>query len=258
VVLLVALVFFYYATPTLANFLLAPVAQFMPTDSNGEAILNVFGAFEAFGVRLKIALWTALVACSPFVLWQILAFFLPALKPSERKWFIPTFAVAVALFIFGTVFCYLVILHPAFQWLTSQTAGLGVVEPNAASYVDVIIKFEIGFGIAFELPIVIFYLVIFNIVPYKKLRASWRYVYVGLMVFSAMVTPDANPITMLLMFAALVGLYEASLLISRIVLAKRIKKQQEEGTYLGDDEDGDTDVEKADESAGGLFKRKKA
>jgi sec-independent protein translocase protein TatC len=156
------------------------------------------------------------------------------------------------------VFCYFIILHPAFQWLTGQVAGLGVVEPNAASYIDVIIKFELGFGIAFELPILIFYLVIFNIIPYRKLRASWRYVYVGLMVFSAMVTPDANPITMLLMFAALVGLYEASLLISRIVLAKRIKKQQEEGTYLGDDEDGDTDVEKADESAGGLFKRKKA
>ena len=91
---------------------------------------------------------------------------------------------------------------------------------------------------AFELPIVIFYLVIFNIVPYKKLRSSWRFVYVGLMVFSAMVTPDANPVTMLLMFAALVGLYEASLLIARIVLRKRIKKQQQEeaALYAGDDE----------------------
>ena len=130
------------------------------------------------------------------------------------------------------MFCYLIILHPAFAWLTDQVSGLGVVEPNAASYVDVIIKFEIGFGIAFELPIVIFYLVIFNIVPYPKLRASWRFIYIGLMVFSAMVTPDANPVTMLLMFAALVALYEGSLLISRIVLAKRIKKQQEEELAL--------------------------
>ena len=65
-------------------------------------------------------------------------------------------------------------------------------------------------------------------VPYKKLRGSWRGVYVGLMVFSAMVTPDASPVTMLLMFAALIVLYEGSLLVSRIVLAKRIKKQNEE------------------------------
>ena len=87
---------------------------------------------------------------------------------------------------------------------------------------------EIGFGFAFELPLIVFYLVIFDVVPYKKLRGSWRTVYVVLMVVSAMATPDASPITMLLMFAALLVLYEGSLLISRIVLGKRIKKQNEE------------------------------
>ena len=234
VVLLVAVCVFYLASGTMGQFLLLPIADCLPQAEDGTVELSFLNAFDPFTVKFKIAFWMSVVATSPIILWQILAFFLPALKPSERKWFIPTFAAGVALFIFGTVFCYLVILHPAFQWLTAQGAGLGTVEPNAASYVDV--KFEIGFGIAFELPIVIFYLVIFDIVPYKKLRASWRYVYVGLMVFSAMVTPDANPITMILMFAALVALYEASLLISRIVLAKRIKKQQEEDEYHEDDE----------------------
>ena len=144
------------------------------------------------------------------ILWQILAFFLPALKPSERKWFVPTFAAAVSLFIFGTIFCYLIILDPAFQWLTDQAAGLGEVVPRASTYIDMIIKFELGFGFAFELPLIVFYLVIFDIVPYKKLRGSWRTVYVVLMVVSAMATPDASPITMLLMFAALLVLYEAA------------------------------------------------
>ncbi len=51
-------------------------------------------------------------------------------------------------------------------------------------------------------------------------------VYVSLTVVSAMVTPDASPITMALMFAALVGLYELSLFAARVVLARRIKKQQ--------------------------------
>ena len=100
--------------------------------------------------------------------------------------------------------------------------------PNMSSYIDIIIKFELGFGFAFELPLIIFYLVIFDVVPYKKLRGSWRTVYVVLMVISAVVTPDASPITMLLMFAAMVALYEGSLLISRVVLAKRIKKQNDQ------------------------------
>lgn len=228
VCLAVAVCVFYMATPMIGQFLLLPISEFLPQDANGFAALQAIDPFEAFSTRFKISLWASIVACSPVILWQILAFFLPALKPSERKWFVPTFAAAVALFIVGTVFCYLIILNPAFQWLTDQAMGLGVVSPRMSSYVDIIIKFEIGFGFAFELPLIIFYLVIFDVVPYKKLRNSWRMVYVALMVISAMVTPDASPVTMLLMFAAMVALYEGSLLISRIVLAKRIKKQNAE------------------------------
>ncbi len=255
VVLLVAVCVFYLASGTIGQFLLLPIADFLPVGDDGTVDLQFLNAFDPFTVKFKIAFWASVVATSPVILWQFLAFFLPALKPNERKWFIPTFAAGVVLFIFGTVFCYLIILHPAFQWLTDQVSGLGTVLPNAASYVDVIIKFEIGFGIAFELPIVIFYLVIFDIVPYRKLRASWRVVYVGLMVFSAMVTPDANPVTMLLMFAALVGLYEISLLIARIVLARRIKRQQEEDADLDDDDDSESTALEKTEGAGRLSRR---
>lgn len=228
VVLLVAVCVFYMATPTIGQFLLNPISQFLPQDEQSFAQMIAIDPFEPFAVRFQISFWAAVVATSPVILWQVLAFFLPALKPKERKWFVPTFAAAVALFIFGTVFCYLIILTPAFQWLTDQIQGLGVVAPRLKSYIDIIIKFELGFGVAFELPILIFYLVVFDIVPYKKLRGSWRYIYVGLLVFAAVVTPDANPVTMGLMFAALIALYEVSLLIARVVLARRIKRQNEE------------------------------
>lgn len=227
VVLLVACVVFYLATPTIAQFLLMPVAQYLPTNEDGQALLNVFGAFDAFALRFQISFWASLVATAPFILWQILAFFLPALKPKERKWFLPTFFAGVALFILGTVFCYLVILNPAFEWLTDQASGFANILPEASKWVDIIIKFEIGFGLGFELPLIVFYLVMFNIISYEKLRKSWRYVYVGLLIFSAMVTPDASPVTMGLMFAALVLLYEISLLVARIALRKRKKAQEE-------------------------------
>lgn len=243
--LAIAVVVFYMATPIMGQFLLLPISDFLPQDASGFASLQAIDPFEAFGTRFKISIWASVVACSPIILWQILAFFLPALKPSERKWFIPTFAAAVGLFIFGTVFCYLVILNPAFEWLTDQASGLGTVAPRMSSYIDMIIKFELGFGVAFELPLVVFYLVIFDVIPYKKLRNSWRTVYVVLMVISAMATPDASPVTMLLMFAALIVLYEGSLLIARIVLSKRIKKQNEE-----------LDAEEAEEAAQELATKK--
>lgn len=227
VCLIIAMLVFYLGTDTVVQFLLAPVAEYMPLDEAGQVQLNVFGAFDAFSVRITVALWTALVATAPITLWQVLAFFLPALKPKERKWFVPTFVAALLLFILGTVFCYCVILDPAFQWLTDQASGFATIMPEAGQWVDIIIKFELGFGIGFEMPLVVFYLVMFGIVPYKKLRASWRVVYVALLVFSAMVTPDASPVTMGLMFAAMVVLYELSLLAARIGLTKRIKRQEE-------------------------------
>lgn len=228
VCLLIGVCVFYFATPTMGQFLMIPIADYLPKGPDGLPSFMAIDPFEAFGTRFKISIWAAIVACSPVILWQLLAFFLPALKPNERKWFIPTFVAAVALFIVGVVFCYCIILNPAFQWLTDQALGLGTVTPRMSTYVDIIIKFLLGFGVAFELPLVIFYLVVFNVVPYKKLRNSWRGIYVGLLVFCAIITPDASPVTMALMFAALIVLYEVSLLLARVALRNRIKKQNDE------------------------------
>ncbi|MGI6105373.1 MAG: twin-arginine translocase subunit TatC [Raoultibacter sp.] len=226
--LVISIFVFYLASLTVAEILMMPVAEYLPKDEGGQVQLMYFGGLDAFTYRFMVSFWVSLVVCMPVILWQLLAFFLPALKPSERKWFVPTFAAGVGLFIFGTVFCYFIILPAAFEWLTEQAGDLLVLMPEAKQWLSLIIKFEIGFGLAFELPLVIFYLVIFDIVPYAKLRKNWRTVYIVLMVISAMVTPDASPITMLLMCAAMIGLYEVSLFIARIALRRRIKRQDEE------------------------------
>lgn len=227
--LAVAVCVFYISAPIMGQFLLLPVADYLPFNAETGWVETVaLDPFEAFATRFEIALFYAVIATSPVTLWQLLAFFLPALKPKERKWFTPTFVVAVILFVLGVVFCYAVILDAAFGWLTDQAAGLGTIEPRMSSYIDIIIKFEVAFGFAFELPLVIFYLVVFDVVPYKKLRESWRITYVVLMVLCAVITPDASPVTMLLLFFALIILYEISLFAARIVLAKRIKHQNAE------------------------------
>ena len=88
--LAIAVVVFYMATPIMGQFLLMPIAEFLPVDpASGMASLQAIDPFEAFSVRFEISLFAGLVATSPVILWQILAFFLPALKPKERKWFIP-------------------------------------------------------------------------------------------------------------------------------------------------------------------------
>jgi sec-independent protein translocase protein TatC len=221
VALLITACVMYEATPSIIEILVDPIAPYLP---NGGK-LTVLTALGGFTIRFKVAMFVAVIVCTPLTLWEIMAFFLPALKPNERKWVEPTVAALVILFFIGMVFCYFVILPAAFGWLIQQTNDFATVTPTAEDYLNMIMLFEIGFGLAFELPLVIFYLVVLHLVPYRTMRQQWRYVYIGLMVLSAMVTPDGSPVTMLLMFAALIGLYELSLLIARQVIVVREGKQ---------------------------------
>ena len=108
------------------------------------------------------------------------------------------------------------------------------------NYVNMELLFMIGFGVAFELPLIIFYLSVFHIVSYAAFRGAWRYVYVGLLVGSAVITPDGSPVTLGLMYGALLSLYEISLAIARVVITAREGK---EGLFVSrldlfsDDED---------------------
>ena len=224
VAVVIAMCVLYMVTPYIIDFLIQPIAEFLPNGLNG---LILTGPFDGFSLKFRVAAFAGVVVCSPLILWELLAFFLPALKPKERHYVLPTFFIAVILFVLGMVFCYCFCLSPAFQFLTGESASVGTVFPAAADYVKFVILFLIAFGIAFELPVVVFYLIIFDIVPYKKMRASWRYIYIALLVLSAVVTPDASPVTMGILFAALLALYELSLLVARIVLARKIKRQRE-------------------------------
>jgi sec-independent protein translocase protein TatC len=234
IALVIATVALYFVAPWLIWFIIQPVSNWIAPDQTIDSlekmrelgILNVTDPLGGFTLRFKVSIFFAAIATSPVWIWQLMAFFLPALKPNERKWVLPTFFTGVALFLIGIVFCYLIILDPAFAWMLAQTNDFARVLAIATEYISLILIFEIAFGFAFQLPLIVFYLIVFNIVPYKKLRKSWRVVYIALLAFCAMVTPDASPVTMLLMFAAMSLLYETSLLVSRLVLRKRIKAKE--------------------------------
>ena len=205
------------------TWLFKPISQFVkPGD------LKVFGPFESFTYRFKVSLFAAIVVFSPIIIWQILAFFLPALKPNERKWAIPTFAAAVILFVGGAAFAYGVIMYPAFQFMYAQAGSMVQILPSADKFLSGIMLLLVGFGLAFEVPIVVFYSVGFGLIKYKKLRENWRFVYTALAIVAAVATPDWSPITMGALGAALAILYESSLLLARFSFAKRIREQAEE------------------------------
>lgn len=234
--IVMATVVMYLATPVLVDILKDPIIPALPEGTP----LVITSSLGGFAIKFGIAVKVAMVMCVPMIVWQILAFFLPALKPSERKWVVPTVFTATALFFIGALFCYFLIAPPAFEWLVGETQSIASVLPNLEDYINIEILLMIGFGVAFELPLFVFYLAVFHIVPYAAFRSAWRYIYVIMLVVTASITPDASPVTMLFMYAAMVSLYEIALFVTRFVVLARDGKEGLTESRLGlfgDDED---------------------
>lgn len=217
-VLSIGTVVMYFFTDPIYRFLLAPV---WPILEGAKPI--AIGVLDPMTVRFGLAFWSAIVVTSPVLIWQVGGFFLPALRRKERKWVLPTFATAILLFAAGAAFCYKIILSASFAWLAGQSGDIMAFTPQAGDMLTVVEFFLLGFGIAFQTPIIVFYLVFFGVVPYKTLRQNWRIVYVSTVIIAAGITPDWSPVSMLSLSAAMIVLYEISLALVRIVLAKRIR-----------------------------------
>ncbi len=93
--------------------------------------------------------------------------------------------------------------------------------PQLEDFINTELLLMIGFGVSVELPLIVFYLAVFHIVPYASVRAAWRYVYVMMLVVSASITPDASPVKLIFMYAVMLSLYEVSLMITRFVVVAR-------------------------------------
>jgi sec-independent protein translocase protein TatC len=214
----------YFFSTFFIDFVLRPVAASLPPKTT--FVVNQ-SPIDAMTLRFKAGFYLALIIDSPIIIWQVMAFFLPALKPKERRYVVPTFIAMVLLFLGGLAFCYFIVLQPAFSWLLGQGVNLGTALPQVGTYFDMALLMLIVFGVAFQLPVIVFYLLIFNIVPYKTLRKNWRVVYISLLAMAAFGTPDWSPVTNLGLWGALIVLYEASMLLARVVLSRRLKVQNE-------------------------------
>jgi len=226
----------YFFTPQIMLILLRPIKAFLP--QGGKLIF--LEPLEAFSVRFLLGFWAALFISSPIWIWQVMAFLLPALKDRERRFVVPTFLAMLFLFVGGAVFCYFFVLRYSFPWLIQQGGGTMSYLAQAGPIINVVEFFLLAFGLAFQTPVVVFYLVYFGIVPYKKLRRSWRTVYLVIAVISAGATPDWAPQTMIALAVAMVALWEGSMLVCSIVLRSRIKRLASDraGDGLADAEAG--------------------
>ncbi len=211
----------YFVSDQIYTLLVGPAQKVIGTQGS-----FTFDVLEGMTNRFRLAVWAALIVGSPVIIYHALSFFVPAFKPKERRWFLWTFFAAVVLFAAGIAFCYLLILAPSAEWLVQQNGETFDLMLRASSMMQFSMWFMVGFGAAFEVPIVVFYLVYFEVVPYKTLRQNWRVVWVVIIVVAAMITPDWSPVSMGALAGAMIGLFEASMALVHILLRKKIRAQK--------------------------------
>ncbi len=185
----------------------------IPQDIN----LVYFSPLEPLMVKLRIALFSGIMLSSPVILYEILAFLTPGLNKGEKKPLLIILFVFCLLFIAGVLFSFFFILPFSLKWLFSQASGYLTSSIRTEYYITFVGWFILAFGLVFETPLLIISLLKLKICTYKGLRKQWQVIYVGILVISAIVTPDWNPITMLLMAIPLLLLYEASLFFGRFL-----------------------------------------
>lgn len=187
------------------------------------------GMTEAFLTYLKVACFFGFVMAFPYLAWQIWRFVMPGLYQHERRIFGLILWATPGLFLAGAAFAYYIVFPQAYAFfLGFQTAAVPghlaiELEPRIAEYLNFVMRLILGFGLSFQMPIVLMVLSLLNIVHAYMLRHYWRFAVVGIFALAAVITPP-DIFSMIALALPLLVLYVLSIILVAFIERKRLKK----------------------------------
>ena len=196
------------------NDALAEVAKVSKNAASGMVTTTQVGG--TFFVAMKVAFFAGLLASLPVVLAQIWLFVAPGLYENEKKMLYPFIFGGTTMFIAGALFAYYVVTPFGFSFLIAFGAFEFVPLINIEDYIDFFAKIMFGFGLAFELPVICYFLALLGLIDDKMMTGFFRYAIVLIFIISAILTPP-DVLTQILMAIPLTLLYGISILIVRAV-----------------------------------------
>jgi sec-independent protein translocase protein TatC len=172
-------------------------------------LLNV-GVGDSVMVQVEIALLLTLILGMPWIVHEVGAFLVPALRHNERSLFRQIGIPATLLFALGTSVGILVLTPLTFRLLFQYVSAMGLAPVlGVQQFVTFTLLYSLAFGVVFELPVFVYALTRLGVVRSAAWRRHWKAAIVGSLVFGMIVTPDNSGITMLLVAVPMMGLYFA-------------------------------------------------
>jgi sec-independent protein translocase protein TatC len=170
---------------------------------------------EGFATFMRVALFSGIALAMPVIVWQLFAYIDPALMPNERRFVLRLGPFVVLLFLTGMAFCYFILLPQALGFLINFGRGVFNPELRCAEYIEFVTIFILAMGIVFEVPAIMFALVRVRVISRQRLAAARRFVFLGVFVVAALITPTPDPFNQTLVAIPLYVLYEVGLLLAR-------------------------------------------
>lgn len=194
-----------------------------PFTASGQK-LNLFTLFEGFTLRLKSSLFLSVLICLPLIMYQVWKYIEPAINRNDRMMIRLTLVSSVLLFYLGVSFTYL-FLPVAIMALMAFAPTDMLITNNATEYFNFFVMTAIILGAVFELPIVMLLLTKMGIVSPALLTSKRKYAIVLIWITAAFASPGPDPLSQAILALPLMLLYELSIVISKIIVRRKKKKE---------------------------------
>ena len=182
---------------------------------HGDMPIFVYSPMEWISVRLTFCFLCALSITIPLLLYEIFAFMRPGLYPSERKFFLMVVIPSLCSYGVGAFFSYYFVLPPVFEYLIAYSGDIAGVALSARRIFSIILYTAIGFGLIFQIPLIMTLAVKMKLVTYSWLKDKRLMIY-GLIIGIAFFVADPTGISML-MVGMSIALFELGLLITKYI-----------------------------------------
>ena len=204
---------FYLLCNLLMDFITSPIS------SRGITLIYT-AVSEAMTTKLKVSLISGIVVVSPFIFYQIWSFIKPALYENEIRTFRVLFFLGLFMFLLGVVFCYRYVYELALNFFIIAGEDLATPMLSIDKYVGFLFSFVLPFGVVFELPIAVYMGTRLGWVDHAKLSHCRKYVFFGIFVLAAILTPP-DVVSQIMLGVPIYILYEVDVLVSRFTKNRR-------------------------------------
>src|SRR5712664_1789639 len=187
--------------------------------------LKALGITDSFVISFHLAFYAGIVVSCPLLLYFLAECVLPALTAVEKRFLFPAIVVSFALFLLGVMVCYFWLLPKTILFFFRDTESLGWAPTwTVQQYYSFVTRFTIGFGLAFELPVVVLALVRFGLITYRFMARTRPYAVVLIFIMATIITPTPDILTLVALALPMCLLYESCIWIAWLMERRRLKR----------------------------------